>query len=75
MLDFVKKLFGISKTKETTVVDKEVVIDAIDLNPTTKIDGIGHETVKAAKKAPAKPKAPKAEKTPAAKPKKAKPAK
>jgi hypothetical protein len=76
MLDFVKKLFGISKTKETTVVDKEVVIDAIDLNPTTtKIDGIGHETVKAAKKAPAKPKAPKAEKTTTAKPKKAKPAK
>jgi hypothetical protein len=75
MLDFVKKMLGLSKSQET-IVNKDVAIDVVDLNPTTtKIDGIGHETVKAAKKAPAKPKAPKAAKTPAAKPKKAKPAK
>ena len=62
MLDFVKKMLGLSKSQET-IVNKDVAIDVVDLNP------------KAAKKAPAKPKAPKAEKTPAAKPKKAKPAK
>lgn len=79
MLDFVKKMLGFSKpqVQEPAIIDKEVVIDVIDLNSiTTKVDGIGHESVKVEKKAkaPAKPKAPKVEKT-AAKPKKAKTAK
>lgn len=57
MLDFVKKIFGL-KSAASQESTKEVVIDAIDMTTTTKIDGIGHETVKAAKKAkaPAKPK-------------------
>ena len=74
MLDFVKKLFGVKAPEQAPTAQSEPVIDAIDM--TTKVDGIGHESVKAAKKtkAPAKPKTPKAEKT-AAKPKKAKTAK
>jgi hypothetical protein len=55
MLDFVKKIFGL-KSAEPQESKKEEVIDAVDMTTTTKIDGIGHETVKAAKKAPAKPK-------------------
>jgi hypothetical protein len=55
MLDFVKKIFGL-KSAASQESSKDAVIDAIDMTSTTKIDGIGHETVKAAKKAPAKPK-------------------
>jgi hypothetical protein len=60
MLDFVKKLLGLNKPEVQEQPAKEPVLDAIDM--TTKVDGIGHETVKvekpakAAKKAPAKPK-------------------
>ena len=64
MLDFVKKLLGLNKTEVQAQPTKEPVLDAIDM--TTKVDGIGHEAVKVAKKAPAK-KAPAKPKTAAAK--------
>ena len=65
MLDFVKKLFGLeTKKKEPwpfpTSRPQEPVLDAVDMIPTltTKVDGIGHESVVTEKKArkPAKPK-------------------
>ena len=67
MLDFVKKLLGLNKTEVQAQPTKEPVLDAIDM--TTKVDGIGHEAVKVAKKAPAKAakKAPAKPKTTAAK--------
>jgi len=67
MLDFVKKLLGLKKSEVQEQPAKEPVLDAIDM--TTKVDGIGHEAVKVAKKAPAKAakKAPAKPKTAAAK--------
>ena len=53
MLDFVKKLFGLKKeTQSPNGRTAEGVIDAVDMTPTltTKVDGIGHETVVAEKK-------------------------
>lgn len=65
MLDFVKKLFGLEPKKKEpwpfpTSRSQEPVLDAIDMVPTltTRVDGIGHESVVAEKKAnkSAKPK-------------------
>lgn len=73
MLDFVKKLFGLQPKKQEawpfpTANTKDAEIDAIDMIPTltTRVDGIGHESVKAEKKAkaPAKPKTAKKTDTP-----------
>lgn len=64
MLDFVKKLFGLSTTPATPQPEAPYKIEP---QLTTKIDGVGHESVPVtvpvekapAKKAANKPKAPK----------------
>lgn len=65
MLDFVKKLLGLEPKKKEpwpfpTSRPQEPVLDTVDMVPTltTKVDGIGHESVVTEKKAkkPAKPK-------------------
>ena len=63
MLDFVKKLLGLdSKKKEPwpfpTSRPQEPVLDAVDMTPTltTRVDGIGHESVESKVEKKAKPK-------------------